>query len=126
MRSSTFSAWAGARKIRRSASGVPCSFQTVAINAPSAVLADSDRIQAGLNAHEWLSTDDRDLTRALDVQRQLTALGKHRTVPLPDLLIAAIAERHQVTALHYDADFDLIATVTTQPTQWVVPRGSLT
>ena len=33
--------------------------------------------------------------------------------------------RHQVTVLHYDTDFDLIATVTGQPTQWVVPRGSV-
>jgi predicted nucleic acid-binding protein len=88
-------------------------------------LADRDRIQTGLNAHEWLDTDEQDFTRALDVQGQLTAIGKHRAVPLPDLLIAAIAERHQVTVLHYDADFDLIATVTNQPTQWVVPRGSL-
>jgi predicted nucleic acid-binding protein len=88
-------------------------------------LAEHDRIRSGLSAHEWLFTDDQDLTRALDVQSQLTALGKHRAVPLPDLLIAAIAERHQVTVLHYDADFDLIATVTDQPTQWIVPRGSL-
>ncbi|MEU0089108.1 PIN domain nuclease [Kribbella sp. NPDC006257] len=88
-------------------------------------LADRDRIRAGLTAHEWLPTDDRDFNRALEVQRQLTAVGKHRAVPLPDLLIAAIAERHQVTVLHYDTDFDLIATITGQPTQWVVPRGSV-
>jgi hypothetical protein len=25
--------------------------------------------------------------------------------------------------LHYDADFDLIAAVTGQPTEWVVPAG---
>jgi predicted nucleic acid-binding protein len=88
-------------------------------------LAEHDRIRAGLSAYEWLLTDDKDFARALEVQRQLTALGKHRAVPLPDLLIAATAERHQVTVLHYDADFDLIATVTAQPTQWIVPRGSL-
>jgi predicted nucleic acid-binding protein len=29
-----------------------------------------------------------------------------RSVPLPDLLIAAVAERHRVTILHYDADYD--------------------
>jgi predicted nucleic acid-binding protein len=88
-------------------------------------LAEHDRIRAGLSAHKWLLTDDKDFARALEVQRQLTALGKHRAVPLPDLLIAAVAERHQVTVLHYDADFDLIATVTDQPTQWIVPRGSV-
>jgi len=30
-----------------------------------------------------------------------------------------------VTVLHYDADYDLIASVTGQPVDWVVPRGSL-
>ena len=37
--------------------------------------------------------------------------------------------RHRVgdrlTVLHYDADFDLIAEITGQPTEWVVPRGSI-
>jgi predicted nucleic acid-binding protein len=46
-------------------------------------------------------------------------------VPLPDLLIAACAESAGLTVLHYDADFDRIATLTHQPTQWVVPRGSV-
>ena len=39
---------------------------------------------------------------------------------LPEL---SIAERHNVTVLHYDADFDTIAAVTGQLTEWVVPRG---
>ncbi len=29
------------------------------------------------------------------------------------------------TILHYDADYDRIAAVTGQPTEWVAPRGSL-
>jgi Arc/MetJ family transcription regulator len=36
-----------------------------------------------------------------------------------------VAERHRVTLLHYDTDFDLIAKVSGQDTQWVVPQGSL-
>lgn len=44
---------------------------------------------------------------------------------IADLIIAAVAERHRVTVLHYDADYDLIAEITGQPTQWVVPRGSV-
>ncbi len=27
--------------------------------------------------------------------------------------------------LHYDADFDVIAEITGQPTRWIAPRGSL-
>jgi hypothetical protein len=29
------------------------------------------------------------------------------------------------SVLHYDADFELIASITGQPTDWVVPRGSI-
>ena len=63
--------------------------------------------------------------RALDVQRQLAARSKHRGVKLPDLLIAAAAEDRGIAVIHYDADFDLIAQVTRQPVEWVVPRGSV-
>lgn len=48
-----------------------------------------------------------------------------RAVGIPDLLIAAVARRHGVTVLHYDRDFELVATVTGQPTEWVVPSGSV-
>jgi predicted nucleic acid-binding protein len=63
--------------------------------------------------------------RAIDVQRRLAKRGHHRGVSLPDLLIAACAEAHQLTVLHYDRDFDLIASVTGQPTEWVVPAGTV-
>jgi predicted nucleic acid-binding protein len=48
-----------------------------------------------------------------------------RSVGLPDLLIAAVAERERVTVLHYDSDYEIIAKVTGQPIEWVVPRGSV-
>jgi predicted nucleic acid-binding protein len=76
-------------------------------------------------AYEWLAIEDVDWRRALYVQKQLWHANQMRTVPLPDLLIAAVAERNRITVLHYDADFDRIAAVTNQPTQWVVPRGSV-
>jgi hypothetical protein len=58
------------------------------------------------------------------VQRLLAARGlKGRKVP--DLLVAAIAEAASLTVLHYDADFDHIASVTHQPTEWIVPPGSV-
>ena len=62
--------------------------------------------------------------RALDVQHGLARRGRHR-VPLPDLLIAAVAEANDLAVIHYDADFDQIAQHTGQPTEWVAPRGSL-
>lgn len=62
--------------------------------------------------------------RAKQVQRLLAARGlKGRKVP--DLLVAATAELSGLEVLHYDADFDHIATVTGQPTRWIVPKGSV-
>ena len=46
-------------------------------------------------------------------------------VPLPDLLVAACAERAQLVVLHYAAYFDRIADITGQPVQWIVPRGAI-
>jgi predicted nucleic acid-binding protein len=63
--------------------------------------------------------------RALQVQGLLAAKGQHRGAPLPDLLIAAAAEAAGLIVLHYDADFELIAAVTGQLTEWVVPRGTV-
>jgi len=37
--------------------------------------------------------------------------------------IAAAAEEHGLTVVHYDADFDLIASVTGQRCEWLVPAG---
>ena len=62
--------------------------------------------------------------RAIEVQGLLAVRGRHR-LPIPDLIIAAAAEAARVAVLHYDADFDTIATVTRQKMEWVAPRGSL-
>jgi predicted nucleic acid-binding protein len=69
--------------------------------------------------------DEQCVQRALEVQAALAERSQHRAVQLPDLLTAACAERAGLTVLHYDADYDRIAKVTSQPTQWVVPRGSV-
>lgn len=66
-----------------------------------------------------------EITRARSVQADLAAKGRHRGVPLPDLLIAASAEAAGVPVLHYDHDYDLIGAATGQPARWVSPAGSL-
>ena len=65
--------------------------------------------------------------RALDVLELLAARGPlhHREVPLPDLLVAAAAERAGVPVLHYDRHFDVLASVTGQPVRAIAPLGSL-
>ncbi len=55
----------------------------------------------------------------------LARQGKHRGASIPDLLIAAVAERAGLSVLHYDRDFDLIASTTGQDVEWVVPPGSV-
>jgi predicted nucleic acid-binding protein len=75
--------------------------------------------------YEWLPTHDEDWRRALAVQAALWRGGQVRAVGFPDLLIAAVAERERVSVLHYDSDYDLIAEVTGQPVQWMVPRGTV-
>jgi predicted nucleic acid-binding protein len=62
--------------------------------------------------------------RALDVQRELVRRGKHRGPGASDLLVAACAEVHGAVVVHYDKDFDTIASVTKQSVQWIIPRGS--
>lgn len=71
------------------------------------------------------SVEQEDFDRAADVMEQLARRGKHRGPGLPDLLIAAVGERTGLCVLHYDHDFDLIADLTGQRTEWVVPRGSV-
>jgi len=63
--------------------------------------------------------------RALAVQARLAERSQHLGIRFPDLLIAACAESTGLTVLHYDADYERIAEVTSQAVQWVVPRGSV-
>ena len=53
--------------------------------------------------------------RALAVQITLADLGQHRAPSIPDLLVAATAELAELTVLHLDKDFELIAALTGQP-----------
>jgi predicted nucleic acid-binding protein len=86
--------------------------------------AEWDRLTQAVEVFELVETTAEHLRRARQVQRLLAS--KHqRGRKVPDLLIAAAAETRNLTILHYDADFDRIATVTGQPCEWVVPAGSV-
>jgi predicted nucleic acid-binding protein len=58
--------------------------------------------------------------RAVAVQAELADRGQHRAASIPDLLVAATAEVAQLTILHVDKDFELIAEVTGQPVERLV------
>ena len=53
--------------------------------------------------------------RALEVLGLLADRGQHRAASIPDLLVAATAESENLTVLHRDKDFELIAEITGQP-----------
>ena len=87
-------------------------------------LGEWTRLAAALAAFPLIETDAAHLRRASQVQRLLAA-RRLRGRKVPDLLIAAAAEAGGLALLHYDGDFDLIAGVTGQPCEWVVPAGSI-
>ena len=84
-------------------------------------LADYETLRADIAALPWLPVTVDAMDRALEVQHALARRGQHR-LSLPDLIIAATAEIGGAIVLHYDDDFDLIAGVTGQPTQWIMAR----
>ena len=84
-------------------------------------LALTDR----LRAFTAVPVTDADHRRALEVQEELSARGQHRALSLVDALLAAAAEARQLTILHYDADFELVAGITGQQHEWIVERGSV-
>lgn len=55
--------------------------------------------------------------RAVQVQLLLAGQGQHRAPSIPDIIIATTAELAGLTVLHMDKDFELIATITGQPTE---------
>lgn len=55
--------------------------------------------------------------RAVELQFALAERGHHRAPSIPDLLVSATAELADLTVLHLDKDFDLIAALTGQPTE---------
>ena len=88
-------------------------------------LEDHARLTGGLAAFPPVPTGEGDHQRALEVQAALATAGQQRAISLVDALVAAVAESRQLSVLHYDADFELIAAVTGQPHRWIVPRGSV-
>lgn len=83
-----------------------------------------DLLVGALDAFDAVETTAAHVNRALQVQR-LLATHSQRGRKIPDLLIAAAAEELGIPVLHYDAAFDLIASVTGQLCRWVVPAGSI-
>ena len=76
-------------------------------------------------AYEYLPTHDENWQAALGAQRELAGDGRHRAVGVADLLIATLAAGHDLTLIHYDADFEIAAEVLPVQHRWVVECGSV-
>lgn len=86
------------------------------------------RLRRGeLDRLQQVAMGERVWRRALDVLELLAERGPlhHREPSLPDLLIAAAAERTELPVLHYDHHFEVIAAVTGQHVRAIAPLGSL-
>ena len=77
------------------------------------------------SAWPFVSMDQDVLHRAVTVQDRLAERSHQRGVKIADLLIAAAAEAAGLVVLHYDRDFDLVADITGQHTEWIVPSGAI-
>jgi hypothetical protein len=87
---------------------------------------DHRELMEELLALPWAAIDETVERRAVDAQRQLARTGHHRMPPV-DVLLVALAERHQLGILHYDRDYDLIGARTDLrfASEWLAKAGSL-
>jgi len=101
-----------------------CTLTDLELGFSASRASDWDRLQSVLATLTPVEVTPAVISRAKNVQRML-AVGGLKGRKVPDLIIAAAAELADLTVLHYDHDFELIASVTGQPHEWVVPRGSI-
>jgi predicted nucleic acid-binding protein len=79
-----------------------------------------------LDAFESVSMPSRLWSRAREIQLLLSSDGDHRRVPPADLLLAGAAEAAGVPLVHYDRDYERVASVTDLQHLWMVADGLLT
>lgn len=99
-------------------------------------ITDLEYLFSARNEEEWegashllsrffnIEIQPEHFVRAVQVQRIL-AQKSQRGRKIPDLIIAAVAEQLDLTVLHYDIDFDQIADVTGQRSEWIIPAGRI-
>jgi predicted nucleic acid-binding protein len=101
-----------------------CTLTDLEMGFPASNARQWDERQSALGPLVPIAVTQLVIERSKTVQWLLADRGlKGRKAP--DLIIAAAAELAGLTLLHYDADFEFIATVTGQRQEWIVPRGSV-
>jgi predicted nucleic acid-binding protein len=86
------------------------------------------RLAGQLEALPRVPSGPATMRRALAAQAELASTPgvSHRVKPI-DLLLAATADEHRLGVLHYDHDYDVIASHSglTARSVWITPRGSM-
>jgi predicted nucleic acid-binding protein len=101
-----------------------CRLSRLELGHSARTATEWERLMDATSIFTLLEVESADLRRAGEVQRLLAGAAL-RGRKVPDLVIAAVAERAGLTVLHYDRDFELISQVTGQRHQWVVPAGEI-
>lgn len=86
------------------------------------------RLAGQLGALPQVRSGPATMRRALAAQAELASTPgvSHRVKPI-DLLLAATADEHRLGVLHYDHDYDVIASHSGLRARsvWIAPRGSM-
>lgn len=75
--------------------------------------------------YEWVEMDAETWVRSARLQSELAVHAHLRAAGVADLLVAATAEQHGLTVLHYDRDFETLGRLCGISEEAVVPLGSL-
>ena len=104
-----------------------CSQVRLEILSSARSLEAYEQLAAELEALHQLPCGHEQFERALQTQHELARRGglHHRSVKIADLIIAASAEAAGAVLWHYDEDYDRVAEITGQATEWIAARGSL-
>jgi predicted nucleic acid-binding protein len=88
--------------------------------------AEWDDVQGALATFPVLEPTGATRRAALGLQRALWAAGKVRAAGAFDTLVAALAVEHRAVVVHYDRDYEHLASVEPRLAHaWVAPPGSL-
>jgi predicted nucleic acid-binding protein len=82
-------------------------------------------VEERLDAFESVPMPTSIWNRTRKLQLALATSGDHRRVPPVDLLIGCAAEAAAVPLIHYDRDYERIASVSQLEQHWLLPDGTL-
>jgi len=101
-----------------------CAIVDLEVLYSSRSLADYDAVLQERRSLDAAPITPEVMDDAVELQHRLARRGQHR-VPIPDLVISAAAQAAGLIVMHYDANFERIATVGGAPHEWVAAQGSL-